>query len=269
MPSTLLNFSHTEKPRQIQANIMAYMRLFIGLPGTVAAVDGENLFWFISDQPAPGRQILRARFTDDPDAQIDALFEQLSQHTDEIDWMIFPGDQPADLSQRLEARGMPAGRGGNWLWADLQTLGAAPSMPDGFRIERVANDEQMAEWIQISEAGFGELYPHFYAAYARHGYGADAFSLHYIGYLGDTPVTSSTLLDAGGTAGIYDVSTPPDLRGQGFGSAITHFMMREMLSRGYTDTWIWASDIGRKVYQKIGYVDADFGMREHTWRKGL
>jgi GNAT superfamily N-acetyltransferase len=266
MMSPLLDFSRTDKPRRIQANMIAYMRLFAGLPNTVMH-DAET-FWFMCSTGAPGKAIYRARLpADHPEAAIDAVFEQVGQHTDDIDWMVFPGDQPADLSQRLEARGMPGGPGGNWLWTDLTTLGAAPPVPGNFRIEKVTDDETMAAWVRISEQGFGSDVAIFYDAYARHGYGADAFSLHYIGYLDETPVTSGTLLDAGGWATIYDVSTPPAFRGQGFGGAITHFLMREIRSRGYEDTWIWSSDMAKSLYQKLGFVDADFGMREHSWSK--
>jgi GNAT superfamily N-acetyltransferase len=266
MASSPLDFSRTDKPRRIQANMIAYMRLFAGLPNT--ALHDAETFWFICDSGAPGKLILRAQLpADDPEAAIDAVFAQVGQHTDKIDWMVFPGDQPADLGKRLEARGMPGTPGGNWLWADLQTLGAAPVVSVNFRIEKVSDDQTMAVWVQVSGEGFGGDVAIFYDAYGRHGYGADASSLHYIGYLDDTPVTSGTLLDAGGWAAIYDVSTPPVFRGQGFGGAITHFLMREIRSRGYRDTWIWSSSMAKSLYQKLGFVDADFGIREHSWRK--
>src|SRR5262249_24074451 len=125
----------------------------------------------------------------------------------------------------------------------------------------------MAEWVRASEAGFGGELGCFYDAYAHHGYGAEAFSLHYIGYLDDVPVTSGTLLDAGGTATIYDVSTPPAFRAQGFGGGLTHSLMGKIRQRCYADTWIWSSDLAQSLYRKLGYVDADFGLREHKWRK--
>lgn len=267
MTSTLLDRSHTAMPRYIQENLIAYMRLFAGLPG-IACRDDDEAFWLIC-KDAPGSSILRARWpAGRAEAGIDALFAQVGQHLDEIDWMVFPGDQPADLGQRLEARGMPGGRGGNWLWADLRTLGAAPTTPDGFRLERVRDDRALAVWLRVSETGFGSSdLAVFYDAYARHGYGDDAFSLHYIGYLGDTPVTSGTLLDAGGGASIYDISTPPEFRGQGFGGAITHALMREIYARGYRDTWMWSSNMAQSVYRKLGFVDAEFGLREYHWRK--
>lgn len=262
-----LDLSTSDIPRQIQANMVAYMRLFAGLPGMVMHDDAE-MFWFVSNRPAPGNNILMARLpAEGIEARLDALFAEIGQHIDHINWMIFPGDQPHDLGQRLAARGMPGGPAGNWLWADLTTLGAGPPVPDNFHIERVRDDTMMREWVKVSEAGFGMELAWYDDAYARHGYGPEAFSLHYTGYLDDTPVTSGTLLDAGGCATIYDISTPRAFRGQGFGGAITHALMREIRQRGYADTWIWSSNMAQSLYRTLGYVDADFGVREHVWHR--
>jgi GNAT superfamily N-acetyltransferase len=264
--SSPLDLSGTEKPRQIQENLMVYMRLFAGLPG-MTLYDAES-FWFVSNKSAPGNTILRTRFeASRTEERIDAMLEQIGQYSDHIDWFVFPDDQPADLGKRLEARGMPGGPGGNWLWTDLTSLGADPTAPDHFRIEQVRNDQMLVEWVRVSEAGTGSELAIFYDAYARHGYGPDAFSLHYLGYLDDTPVTAGTLLDAGGCATIYDVSTPPAFRHQGFGRAITHALMQEIRNRGYADTWIWSSTMAKSVYQKLGYIDVDFGLREHSWQR--
>lgn len=245
--------------------MMAYMRLFAGLPG-MTMYDAET-FWFVSNKSAPGNLILRTGFSaDSAEQQIEDLLNQIGQYTKRFGWFVFPCDQPDDLGKRLEARGMQSGMGGNWLWSDLNSL-RQPEMPNQFRIEPVRDDAMMATWVRVSEAGFGEELGIFYDAYARHGYGGDAFSLHYIGYVGDTAVTSGTLLDAGGCATIYDISTPPTFRGQGFGGAMTHGLMWEIRKRGYADTWIWSSNMAKSLYQKLGYVDVDFGLREHVWKK--
>jgi len=47
-----------------------------------------------------------------------------------------------------------------------------------------ATVENVAAWQQRTTEVFSD-------AYARHGYGPDAFSLHYIGYADDAPVTSA------------------------------------------------------------------------------
>ena len=261
-----LDISATEKPAQVQENLIAYYRLFAPLPGMVV-VDNAESFYFIGNKSSPSNMVFRTHWPGNRcEERIDEIFTQIGLHTDEIDWMVFPDDTPLDLSQRLEERGMPAGRGGNWLWADLKSPRVTPSVPAGFHIVQVRDDQGMTDWVRISEEGFGGDLECFYDAYAGHGYGSDAFSHHYIGYLGNTPVTSGTLLDAGGCASIYDLSTPPLYRRQGFGSYLMHTLMDKICGRGYPDTWIWSSNIGRSVYQKLGYLDADFGLREHAWR---
>jgi GNAT superfamily N-acetyltransferase len=243
------------------------MKLFAALPNMFEM--DTDIYWFISNKPAPGDIILRTHWTEaDVETQIDKTLDQIGQHVDEIGWFVFPHDQPPDLGKRLEGRGMEGGRGGNWLWADLNRLVAAPSVPEPFHIERVKDDPMLAEWVRISEVGFGNNdLGCFYEAYARHGYGEDAYSLHYTGYWNDIPVTSGTLLDAGGCATIYDVSTPPEFRGKGFGGALTSFLMLKIRDRGYKDTWIWSSNMAQSLYRKLGYIDADFGLREHVWHK--
>jgi ribosomal protein S18 acetylase RimI-like enzyme len=259
---TRLDRSSSDLPARIQENMIAYMRLFADLPG-VAMEDGDT-FWIVSGRGAPGNNILRVRWGEEGvEQRIDDLYAKIGQYIAEIEWMMFFCDQPAGLGKHLEARGKPAGPAGNWLWLDLRNLAPAPAVPDGFRMARVSSDQMMAEWVRTSEAGFeGEL-PLFYQAYARHGYGPAASSLHYTGWLGDIPVTSCTLLDAGGTAAIYDLSTLPQYRRQGLGGALSHAMLVETRQRGYDQTWIWSSNIARSLYQKLGFVEADFGIRAY------
>ena len=117
-----LDLSGTEKPRQIQENMMVYMRLFAGLPG-MTMYDAES-FWFVSNKPAPGNAILRTGFeASRTEERIDAMLEQIGQYIDQIDWFVFPDDQPADLGKRLEARGMPGGPGGNWRFSTTPMRG--------------------------------------------------------------------------------------------------------------------------------------------------
>jgi GNAT superfamily N-acetyltransferase len=253
----------------IQENLIAYFRLFAGLPG-ITFVD-QDVTWSVSAASEPGNQVLRARISGASDAierRIDAIIGQIGCHAGQIDWLVFPGDEPADLGKRLEARGMHGGLGGTWMLADLTaTPPSPPSAPESFHIQQVHDTDMLEIWKQVSAAGFGGDTQIFYDAYARHGFGPDAISLHYIGYLGDQPVTSSTLLLAGGIASVYDVSTPPAYRRQGFGGAITFAALQEARQRGFRDAWIWSSQMGKSVYSQLGFVAGDFGVREYQWRK--
>ncbi len=286
MPESLQGLTEVERALRVQANFIAYFRLFEGLPD-VHFTETDDATWIVADFGAPGNHMLRAQFSEESaDRRINEVISDVGELTSKIDWYVFPGSSPDDLGQRLAARGQAGGPdgswdligeiggpGGNWMIADLTTLSDAPTTPDGFHVERVINEVMLEQWRAVSAAGFGggDLQV-FSDAYARHGFGDDAIAIHYIGYLdngywGEQPVTSATLLVAGGSASIYNVSTPEDFRRRGFGGAITYAGMQEAKRRGYVDTWIWSSNQGKGVYGKLGYVPMDFGVREYQWKR--
>lgn len=261
---------------RLQQNFISYFRLFAGLPG-ITFTEGA-VVW----SAGQGNMVLSTQLADtDVTQQIDETLRQIGQHTDAVDWFIFPSCRPTDLGEHLrkwdEAGGADGewmlygnigGPGGNWMWADLTTLGEPPAVPGGFYVKQVMNQAMFDEWTVINAKGFGaDDYTAFHAAYSRHGFGPDAQAVHFIGYLGEAPVTSATLLVAGGSASVYNVSTPTELRSQGFGGAITHAALQAARDRGYHDTWIWSSDLGKSVYAKLGFVLTDFGIREYQWKK--
>ena len=265
---------------RIQANLITHYRMFAGLPGV--SFTETDITWSIDTQGIPGNQILHTQVPDaEIDQRIDELLREIGQIASQVDWFVFPSCQPADLGERLAARGQAGGPdgawrligkiggpGGNWMLTDLTALASAPAVATNFHVESVDNPHMLDQWRQISAAGFGGGdFQTFYAAYARHGFGKDACSLHHIGYLDDTPVTSSTLLLADGIAGLFDISTPPAWRRQGFGSAISWAMLQAAQTRGYRDAYVWSSALGKGVYAGIGFVAADIGMREYQWQK--
>lgn len=267
-----------ETVNQIQASLIAYFRIYAGLPGTTF-VEDAHVTW---NAGAPGSHVLRARLSPDRiDEQIDAIIRQMGQSTTRIDWFVFPSCQPADLGERVAVRGLAGGPdgewtligkiggpGGTWMLADLTALPPGPVVTEPFRVVQVENEQMLESWRQSSAAGFGGGdYQSFYAAYARHGFAEDAFSLHYIGYWGDQPVTSGTLLLAGGIAGLFDISTPLAFRRQGFGSAISWAMLQEAKKRGSTQAYVWSSPLGKGVYQGVGFVPIALGMREYEWQR--
>lgn len=264
---------------QLQQNFISYFRHFAGLPGVTFT---EGTVTWSASRGAPGSMILGTHVADtDIDQQIDKTLSEIGRHTDTVDWMVFPSCRPTDLGGRLHNRGAAGGPngewmlygkiggpGGNWMWLDLATLGVPPTTPDGFHVKQVLDQTMFEEWTAINARGFGaDDYNAYHAAYSRHGFGQEAEAIHFIGYLGEEPVTSSTLLVAGGSASVYNVSTPTELRRQGFGGAITHAALREARNRGHDWSWIWSSDLGKSVYAKLGFVLTDFGIREYQWKK--
>jgi hypothetical protein len=279
MPNILQTPADSTVAKQVQENLTTYFRLFAGLPG-ITFIE-EDVTW-IASHGVPGSLVLSTQLaSDEVHQQIDETLRQIGQHTNAVDWFVFSGCQPADLGSRLAVHGAAGGPngewmlygkiggpGGTWMIADLTALPASPPVPDSFHVKQVADQAMLDEWAKINAKGFGGSdYSSFHAAYSRHGFGRHAQAVHFTGYLGDEAVTSSTLLVAGGSASVYNVSTPTDLRCRGFGGAITHAALQQAHEWGYSSAWIWSSPLGRGVYAKLGFVVTDFGVREYQWRK--
>jgi hypothetical protein len=262
--------------QQVQANFIRYFRHFADL-SEITLVEDEEITWIISTG-APGNNILRTRFSAATvDAQIDKTMRRIGEYTDAVDWLIFPDCQPSHLGERLLAYADSNGewilygnigvQPGTWMVIDLDML-APYAPPVGFHVKQVTDQSLLDVWIDINARGFGsEDYSVFHAAYTQHGFGPRAEVTHFIGYVDNEPVTSSTLLADGVSASAYNISTPITLRRQGLGSAITHATLQHARDLGYRWSWIWSSPMGKSVYARLGFVITDLGIREYQWKK--
>lgn len=275
--------SGKEHVDQLQENYIAYFRLFADLPD-INFVESD-ITRIISNGP-PGNMVLQTKFPRDViDQRIDETLNLIGQECKGFDWFVFPSCQPNDLAERLVAKGKAGGPdgswslygniggpGGTWMLANLTALASSPPIPPDFHTRWVSDHSLLKEWKQINAEGYecsAQDIQVFYDAYARHGFGPDAIALHYIGYSDDRPVTSATLLLAGGVASVYNVSTPTFLRRKGFGSAITYTALQEAKIRGYQFAFLQSSPLGVGVYSKVGFVTTDFGIREYQWKKSV
>ncbi len=75
----------------------------------------------------------------------------------------------------------------------------------------------------------------------------------YVGYLDDRPVAASALFVTGRTAGVYNVATLPEVRGRGIGEAMTWHCVRRGAAMGCVAATLQASDMGRPIYERIGF----------------
>ena len=268
MTDILTSPTEAELFAAMEANYRAYFVGFACLPHMEWHADAE-VSWFIA-RGAPGNNVCRTVTTAE---QADATIERVLAHFGEqkvrsMEWQVLPSSQPADLGQRLLAHGLKPNGDEPFMLADLKAMSAEVNTPPNFRIELVRDEVMLREWYVASAAGF-EASPEaartYFDAYACLGFDPEGAWQHYIGYLGDEAVTSSTLLLADGIAGIFDVSTVPSARRQGLGGAITHAAMQEAQARGYRYATLQASPEGYEVYRKLGFEER-FRRVDYLWQ---
>ena len=59
------------------------------------------------------------------------------------------------------------------------------------------------------------------------------------------------------SAWIGNLIVPHNLRGKGYGSHLFKAVLAELVERGMTSIWLTASDQGRSIYEKDGFVEVD------------
>jgi hypothetical protein len=130
--------------------------------------------------------------------------------------------------------------------------GARPHSPE-LRIERVRDAAALRAW----EATLVDGFPFEEVAAAGPGSMLDERVLAeerlqlFLGRVGDRPVaTSAVVLDAG-VNGVTTVATLPGARGRGYGEALT---WAATLAAPELPAVLLASDLGRPVYERMGYL---------------
>jgi GNAT superfamily N-acetyltransferase len=142
-----------------------------------------------------------------------------------------------------------------------------PVPPARLSIARVENLDTLRAWNRTFAAGYEippQMAEHFRDPIA--GIGLDDSLQHYLAYLDGIPVATSSLWLAAGVAGIYNVATLPEARGQGIGAAITLAPLRDARAMGYHAGILQSSEMGFKVYQRLGFRHL-CAMDHYVWAK--
>jgi GNAT superfamily N-acetyltransferase len=211
--------------------------------------------------------ILDAQFdVDDTERQIELAVAPFQATDVNLMWKLGPSTRPANLGARLADRGfriVPTLRG---MALTLERV-EPPSFPSpGFEVRDVGDLPTLELWRQAIERGFGwppygpvdvvDNLAYFFRRTAERAF------VPYVGISGGEPVASSLVFFGAGVAGIYHVSTAPDHRGRGLGTAVTTAALIEARRRGYALAILHATRMGYPVYRRLGFEDVcDITMR--------
>lgn len=244
------------------ANMVAFYSIYgRGEGGSLVSTPSNVSFY--SGLPAPVfNGVVSINMTcEDVQSTVDDLQAKLNKKGGPAMWWVAPQTTPENIDALLEQSGLQqAGEVPNMV-IDLSALSSTQSHIENFIIEKVNkvnNAEGQALWARTTAKGFGvpepvgaeiaELEatfndPHYKAAH------------HYIGYLDDIPVASSSMILDSGVAGIYAVATAPEARHKGIGATMTQMPLLEAKEMGYHVGILQASAMGYPVYKRIGFQE--------------
>lgn len=256
MDDILVDLSVPSLTSAIERNLFAIVSAFSKWPRADVHEEAEVL-WSMTDIPFPVfNSVMRAQLTPTRIAVVvDSITAQAKSRNVPLLWWTGPTTQPADLGKYLESHGFVSAGDVPGMAVILENLNENISMPDGFTIQQVKDNETLKHWGQVSAKGFG--WPDF----AGEGFydllqHVDPNSIWaYIGLLNGEPVATSMLALGAGVAGIYNVATIPEARRQGIGALMTLIPLHEARRIGYKVGILQASEMGVKVYRSLGFQE--------------
>lgn len=240
----------------IEANDAEFL-MALGRAAGAHVRDDARLRWVIGGSPVDYHNCVAhaALEPDEVDGAVDEAVARFRAHGLPGTWHVGPTSRPADLGARLKARGFTGGGADAGMAADFGGLSDGAPEPAGLLITRVRDRRGLDAWVRARALDpEGEVESRWVAdMYDRIGLGDDAPWRHYVGWLGESPVATATLLLAAGVTGVYFVLTAPHARRRGIGRAITLRALRDARDVGYRTGVLGASPMGLPLYHQIGF----------------
>lgn len=117
---------------------------------------------------------------------------------------------------------------------------------------QVAEPEGLLVAATLAAAGFEAPLEPFVALFSPNVAAAPEVSM-YVAWSGAEPVSTATAWRNGRDVGIFNVATPPDHRGHGYGRAVTSRAVADGFASGADLAWLQASPLGEPIYRAMGF----------------
>ncbi len=223
MPS-LLHITTAEFIQAADDNLAEKSLSFAHLPGGEA--HRGNPAWFVTGSQVAGYNgVVKASFPPgSADEGIEDALKPFQARRLPLTWWTGPSTQPASLGSRLQAHGFIHNRDMIGMAAAIDALRSPYDTLPAIQIEEVHNQQTLAEWHPLYMKGFNT--PPAIARESLETMGKLAFMpgsgwRHYFVRKDGCITAIGSLFLCSEVAGLYNLVTSPEERGQGIGAAMT------------------------------------------------
>jgi ribosomal protein S18 acetylase RimI-like enzyme len=129
-------------------------------------------------------------------------------------------------------------------------------VPQGLVVSRIDDEQGLHDAMATAAAGFGTTPSFFEPVYTAQAAALDG-AAYYLGRVEGTAVATSVGFMLYGTVGIFNVATPPEHRGRGYGGALTAAAARGGFANGADLAWLQSSAMGLSVYRGLGFREVE------------
>ena len=241
----------------VEQNSLNYIKFIASLP-RFEIHEKPDIFWISADGPVfYFNSVFNARLDGNVDEKIEELMEFYHSRCDAFAWHITPSSQPVNLAQLIMARGAELLESIPYLAVKLDDMPRDLAIPPDFRWMTVRTHDALASWTSIycHARGYPESAYKLFNIFADLDLTAESPFQLILGYLGNTPVSTYAVFMDDETAGFYSLTTLPDARGHGIGTAISIAAAGVAAERGYHMATLLSEPPSRNICKRLGFVD--------------
>ena len=241
----------------VEQNSVNYIKFIASLPRFEIHED-QDVFWISADAPVIYfNSVFNARLNGNAEQKIETIKEFFRSRRDWFTWHIIPSSQPENLSQLLIARGAELLESIPYMAVGLDDMQRDFALPADFRWTAVRTHDQLASWTSIycQARGYPESAYKLFDIFADLDLSEQSPIQLILGYLGDTPVSTYSVFMDDETAGFYSLTTLPEARGHGIGTAISIAAADLAAERGYQIATLLSEPPSRNICKRLGFVD--------------
>jgi ribosomal protein S18 acetylase RimI-like enzyme len=196
---------------------------------------------------------------DTADERIAAAVATVAATGREFSWWVDAHATPSDVLSRLQAAGLTLIERIPTMRLDLVDATDTLAEPHaaGLEIRAVTTTAGLADFAAVVDASMDPPVTsaaEFYARAAAEAPDPAGPARFLVGYLDGVAVATAQVLLAAGVAGLYNITTLPDHRRRGYGSALTRAALRLAAAEGYATAVLESSAEGESVYRPLGFT---------------
>jgi ribosomal protein S18 acetylase RimI-like enzyme len=198
-----------------------------------------------------------ARFNGNVEQSVKITKDFFSKRGRAFVWQVTPSSQPENLGELL------IGQGGQFLESmpfmalQLDNMQRDFPVPLTFHYETVRNHEMLSTWTSIY--GDARAYPksdtRLFSIFSDLDLRESSPLQLILGYLGNTPAATYSVFMGRKVAGLYSLSTLPEARGHGLGTAMSIVAVDLAKEYGYESAILLSEPPSRNICKRLGFVD--------------
>lgn len=220
--------------------------------------DEDGVLWYESPiAHLPYNAVIRARIEGDADAVVARAVARFRERGVPFMWVVKPGDEPADLGERLVAQGLSHVERAAGM--DLDLAGWEPGrMPEGVTVRTGDTDDLLHDYEALIRTYWAvpDEARERIEVLNRHWSGERSPGERFVAYADGVPVGKCFLnLAELPVAAVYGVAVVPEARGRGVATAIMDEALRAARDRGAERAVLHSSPMAHGMYLRMGFAD--------------